>query len=32
LVGSGTVVTKDISEKEIVVGNPGKVLRKRTDV
>jgi len=32
LIGSGTVVTKDISEKEIVVGNPGKVLKKRTDV
>lgn len=28
IVGSGAVVTKDIPENSIVVGNPAKVLRK----
>jgi phosphonate metabolism protein (transferase hexapeptide repeat family) len=30
-IGAGTIVTKDVSPYEIVVGNPGKPLRKRFD-
>jgi acetyltransferase-like isoleucine patch superfamily enzyme len=29
IVGAGTVVTKDVEPYTIIVGNPGKVLRRR---
>jgi acetyltransferase-like isoleucine patch superfamily enzyme len=29
IIGAGSVVTKDIEDYSIVVGNPAKVIRKR---
>ncbi len=31
IVGAGAVVTKDTNEKEIIIGNPGKMLKKVPD-
>lgn len=31
VIGAGTIVTRDVDDFEIVVGNPGRVLRKRFD-
>jgi len=31
IIGAGSVVTKDIEEMSIAVGNPAKVIRKITD-
>ena len=31
IIGAGTVVTKDVPEYSIVCGNPGQVIKRRTD-
>lgn len=31
VIGAGTIVTRDVDDFEIVVGNPGRLLRKRFD-
>lgn len=31
VIGAGTIVTRDVDDFEIVVGNPGRALRKRFD-
>jgi acetyltransferase-like isoleucine patch superfamily enzyme len=31
VIGAGTIVTRDVDDFDIVVGNPGRVLRKRFD-
>lgn len=32
IIGAGTVVTKDVPAKAIVIGNPGRVIKYRDDV
>ena len=32
IIGAGTVVTKDVPAKAIVIGNPGRIVRYRDDV
>ncbi len=32
IIGAGTVVTKDVPARAIVIGNPGKIVRYRDDV
>ena len=32
MIGAGAVVTEDVSEGSVVVGNPGRVLRTLTQV
>lgn len=32
IIGAGTVVTKDVPAKAIVIGNPGRVVKYRDDV
>jgi acetyltransferase-like isoleucine patch superfamily enzyme len=32
LIGAGSVVTRDIEDGGVVVGNPGRVIKKRSDI